>query len=132
MNLSSIQKKHTALFGEGDTITVRSPGRINLIGEHTGYNDGFVFPAAIDKAIWFTASKNNKEVFRFYAFDYSEGFEMKVEELSKSHVAWANYLLGVAHQFKKEISSYYQKETGISPAVYEVKITDGTRVMENL
>ncbi len=102
MNLSDIRKKHASLFGEGGKITVRSPGRINLIGEHTDYNDGFVFPAAIDKAIWFTASKNNRGLFRFYAGDYSEGFEMKVEDLSKSNVAWANYLLGVAHQFKQK------------------------------
>ena len=102
MNPESLQKKHQELFGNGNPIIIRSPGRINLIGEHTDYNDGFVFPAAIDKAIWFTASKNNKGLFRFYSFDYSEGFEMRVEDLSKSNVTWANYLLGVADQFKQK------------------------------
>jgi len=101
MDTKVLQKKHNQLFGNKKPLIVRSPGRINLIGEHTDYNDGFVFPAAIDKAIWFTASKNNKGLFRFYSMDYSQSFEIKVDDLSKSNVAWANYLLGVADQFKK-------------------------------
>ena len=47
-----IQEKFEQLYGAGDTLTVRSPGRVNLIGEHTDYNNGFVLPAAIDKAIY--------------------------------------------------------------------------------
>jgi galactokinase len=102
MNISNIQQKHKTLFGKNNTIIVRSPGRINLIGEHIDYNDGFVFPAAIDKAIWFSASGNNKELFRFFSIDFDEYFELPVTELSISKVAWANYLLGVAAQFKKK------------------------------
>ncbi len=101
MDTTALQKKHNELFGNSNPLLVRSPGRINLIGEHTDYNDGFVFPAAIDKAIWFAASKNDKALFRFYSMDYSQSFEMKADDLSKSNVAWANYLLGVADQFKK-------------------------------
>jgi len=99
MYITAIKKKHTALFGDGNKIIVRSPGRINLIGEHTDYNDGFVFPAAINKAIWFVASGNNKNLFRFFSFDFNEYFEISVAGLSKSEVAWANYLLGMAAQF---------------------------------
>ncbi len=102
MEITALQKKHIELFGNSNPLTVRSPGRINLIGEHTDYNDGFVFPAAIDKAIWFTASKNDKGLFRFFSMDYSQSFEMKANDLSISNVAWANYLLGVANQFKKK------------------------------
>ncbi len=80
---------------------VRAPGRINLIGEHTDYNDGFVFPAAIDKAVYFAVSQNNKGLFRFYSVDFDEYFEMKVSALSRSGTVWANYLLGVARQFVK-------------------------------
>ena len=101
MDISALQQKHKALFNSKETVIVRSPGRINLIGEHTDYNDGFVFPAAIDKAVWFVASKNNKQRFRFYSFDFDESFELPVNKLSISDVAWANYLLGVAAQFKK-------------------------------
>lgn len=96
-----LKKKHEEVFGTVPVIVIRSPGRINLIGEHTDYNDGFVFPAAIDKAIYFAASKNNKGLFRFYAADYKQHFELKVSELSRSNTLWANYLLGVADQFKK-------------------------------
>jgi len=102
MDILAIQQKHSELFGNVDTTFVRSPGRINLIGEHTDYNDGFVFPAAIDKAIWFVASKNSKGLFRFYSVDFAAYFELPVRELSKSSVPWANYLLGVADQFKQK------------------------------
>ncbi len=96
-----IKSKHLNLFGKKEAIAVRSPGRINLIGEHTDYNDGFVFPAAINKAIYFTASENDKGLFRFYSIDLDEDFEMEVSKLSKSNTVWANYLLGVADQFIK-------------------------------
>jgi len=101
MNTSPICQKHKELFGTKEPLLVKSPGRINLIGEHTDYNDGFVFPAAIDKAIWFSASKNNKELFRFFSIDFDEYFELPVAELSINKVAWANYLLGVVAQYKK-------------------------------
>ena len=68
--LEILRSKHLELFGKKEAITVRSPGRINLIGEHTDYNDGFVFPAAINKAIYFTATKNDKGRFRFYSIDF--------------------------------------------------------------
>jgi len=100
MNSNKIVKKFEELF-KNEPLLVRSPGRINLIGEHTDYNDGFVFPAAIDKEIHFAVAKNKANIFRFYALDLHESFEMKVEDLSKSDTSWANYLLGVAAQFKK-------------------------------
>lgn len=100
MNSNQIVKKFEELF-KNEPLLVRSPGRINLIGEHTDYNDGFVFPAAIDKEIHFAVAKNKANIFRFYALDLHESFEMKVENLAKSDTSWANYLLGVAAQFKK-------------------------------
>ena len=99
--LESIRKVHLEKFGIKPSVAVRSPGRINLIGEHTDYNDGFVFPAAISKAVYFVASKNNRGLFRFFSADYGESFEMEVANLSKSSTLWANYLLGVAEQYKK-------------------------------
>ena len=100
MNSNQIVKKFNELFKK-EPLLIRSPGRINLIGEHTDYNDGFVFPAAIDKEIHFAVAKNDISMFRFYAFDLQESFEMKVEDLKKSETSWANYLLGVAAQYKK-------------------------------
>ncbi|MCD6543336.1 MAG: galactokinase [Flavobacteriaceae bacterium] len=100
MNSNQIVNKFKELF-KNEPLLVRSPGRINLIGEHTDYNDGFVFPAAIDKEIHFAVAKNKVNLFRFYAIDLHENFEMNVEDLSKSDTSWANYLLGVAAQYKK-------------------------------
>jgi len=99
--LESIRKVHLEKFGVQPSVVVRSPGRINLIGEHTDYNDGFVFPAAINKAIYFVATRNDKGLFRFFSADYSESFDMEVVNLSKSNTLWANYLLGVVEQHKK-------------------------------
>ena len=100
MNSDQIVKKYKELFKE-EPMLIRSPGRINLIGEHTDYNDGFVFPAAIDKEIHFAVAKNDVNMFRFYAVDLEESFELKVEDLKRTETSWANYLLGVAAQFKK-------------------------------
>lgn len=79
-----------------------APGRINLIGEHTDYNDGFVLPAAIDKAIYFAAAKNEVNKLRLFSADYNEAFETNVDELKKTDVHWANYLIGVMAQFRKK------------------------------
>ncbi len=99
MLTSVIKNKFEELFGK-EPMMVRSPGRINLIGEHTDYNDGFVFPAAIDKEVHFAVAANDKNKFRFYAYDLEEYFEMDVNDLKISEIRWANYLLGVAAQFK--------------------------------
>jgi galactokinase len=99
MNASIIKKKFTELF-VSEPLLVRSPGRINLIGEHTDYNEGFVFPAAIDKEIIFAVNQNSLNSFRFYSVDMDGRFEINLKDLKKSETPWANYLLGVAAQFK--------------------------------
>ncbi len=52
-------------FGTAPALLVRAPGRINLIGEHTDYNEGFVLPAAIDRAVWFAATPRTDRHCRF-------------------------------------------------------------------
>lgn len=74
-----------------------SPGRINLIGEHIDYNDGFVMPAAIDKGIWFAVAINNSDVLNFYSFDEQEDYSVSRFEVQKNH-GWRNYVLGVVDQ----------------------------------
>jgi len=95
-----IESKFLELYGDKPEI-YHAPGRINLIGEHTDYNDGFVLPAAIDKAIYFGVAKNQTNKLRLFSIDYDEPFEINLEELHKSEVHWANYLIGVAVQFQK-------------------------------
>ncbi len=76
-----------------------SPGRVNLIGEHTDYNDGFVLPASINNYIYFAIKPNEKDIYRFHSFDYNEYFETIIDEIKPSDTHWANYLLGVIAQF---------------------------------
>ncbi len=89
-------------FGDRqDKIMVRSPGRINLIGEHTDYNEGFVLPAAIDRAIWFVVAPRADGQFHFVAADLHEDFVCTRTTLRKSAQAWPNYLMGVLEQISK-------------------------------
>lgn len=83
-------------------IIVRSPGRVNIIGEHTDYNEGFVLPAAIDKAAYVALSLRDDDTIHFTAMDLKEKFTTTVAELKPvGDVSWPNYLLGSAAQFLK-------------------------------
>lgn len=77
-------------------MLVRSPARINLIGEHTDYNDGFVMPAAIDKEIVFAIAPSNDNASRIYALNFDEHVEIDSAHPNKVNTPrWVNYLLGV-------------------------------------
>lgn len=96
-----IQAKFLELFKK-EPLIVRAPGRINLIGEHTDYNDGFVMPAAVDKEIFFgiAASSDNRCV--AYSMKYDEFFEIDLDNPKPvAEPQWANYLLGVLFQFRE-------------------------------
>lgn len=91
-----------APFVRENSLVVRSPGRINLIGEHTDYNDGFVLPAAIDKAAYFAITPAEGDFIKLHSADFHEDYKTTIHELRKSEKnSWPNYLLGVADQFKK-------------------------------
>jgi len=94
-----ISRKFYQLFGS-EPVMYCASGRVNLIGEHTDYNDGFVLPAAVNKTIVFAVRPNTVGRFRFFAFDLNEMFETEGDSVRKSHLAWANYLLGVLAQFE--------------------------------
>jgi galactokinase len=80
-------------------LLVRSPARINLIGEHTDYNDGFVMPAAIDKEIVFGIAPSNDGQSRVYALNFQEEFLIDINKPDKvKKPAWVNYLLGIIKQ----------------------------------
>lgn len=75
-----------------------SPGRINLIGEHIDYNDGFVMPAAINKGIYYAVSENESDMLHFYAQDFEEAFHGSLSEVKISE-SWKNYVLSVVNEF---------------------------------
>jgi len=83
-------------------IIVRSPGRVNIIGEHADYNNGFVLPAAIDKAAYLAVSLRDDNEIHLTALDLNEKFSTTVDELKPiGDVNWPNYILGSAAQFLK-------------------------------
>jgi galactokinase len=85
---------------EEDPYIYYSPGRINLIGEHVDYNDGFVMPGAIDKGIFFAIALNNSEKINCYSVDFDESISVPLSEVKKMD-GWKNYVLGVVNEFQK-------------------------------
>lgn len=97
---NKITQKYTQLF-RGDPIVVRSPGRINIIGEHTDYNNGYVLPAAIDKAAYLAISLRDDDEIHLVADDLNEKFSISINDLKPIwDVSWPNYILGAAAQFQ--------------------------------
>ncbi len=97
-----INQKFEEIFGYTPFLSVRAPGRINLIGEHTDYNHGFVLPAAIDKAIYFAISLRNDQKCILYAYDLSDSYEFTLDNTEKSEKSWANFLIGVLAEIIKK------------------------------
>lgn len=97
---TKIHAKFVSLFGEGGE-QYSSPGRINLIGEHTDYNGGFVFPGAIDKGIIAEIKLNGTDKVRAFSLDYNESSEFGLNEEDKPAEAWARYIFGVCRETVK-------------------------------
>lgn len=101
MNLpEKISHVFTRKFGRDCDLLIRASGRINIIGEHTDYNDGFVLPAAIDKYIYFAVGKNHTGKCRFWANDIEEAAELDLRDIKAGDKLWANYLFGILDQFQ--------------------------------
>ena len=98
--INSIKSSFITKF-ETEPIMIFSPGRINIIGEHTDYNDGFVFPAAVDKGIVAAIEKSNSNLSTAYASDMDETIEFSLENLKPlSEGSWENYILGVVSEIQ--------------------------------
>jgi galactokinase len=74
----------------------RAPGRVNLIGEHTDYNDGFVMPLAIDRAIWLAVRPRDDDRVLVHSLDFQEAAEFQLGHFQNEHAGWVEYLKGVA------------------------------------
>ncbi|OOG77609.1 galactokinase [Algoriphagus sp. A40] len=72
-----------------------APGRINLIGEHTDYQEGFVFPAAVEQGIWVAIQKNGLTVCRLYSLDFDQEFSFELDAFSPKKGHWATYVMGM-------------------------------------
>ncbi|MBA2436011.1 MAG: galactokinase [Chthoniobacterales bacterium] len=84
------------LFGVAPPIVVRAPGRVNLIGEHTDYNEGFVLPMAIDRATWIALRRRDDDTVRLHSLEQKEATEFSLTNLEKGPVSWSEYPKGVA------------------------------------
>lgn len=92
-----INEAFAAYFGNQPTVSVHAPGRVNLIGEHTDYNQGFVFPAAINYGTWIAASPRTDRAVRVIALDYDNQVnEFSLDDITHDESqGWANYIRGV-------------------------------------
>ncbi|MGB5417997.1 galactokinase [Algibacter sp.] len=98
--INSIKKSFIDKF-KGDPIMVFSPGRINIIGEHTDYNDGFVFPAAVNKGIVAAIGKSNSNSSIVFAADKEEILEFTLNQIKPlAQGSWQNYVLGVVSEIQ--------------------------------
>lgn len=112
MNLEQLQNKFQQIFGVKQASFCFAPGRINLIGEHTDYNGGNVFPCAITLGTYGVASKRTDKMIRMYSENFPEKgiFVCNVDDLSyRKEDDWSNYPKGMIHMLKESGSAI---ETG--------------------
>jgi len=102
---ANIRQRFAEIFGGEPAAIVRAPGRVNLIGEHTDYNDGYVLPVAIDRSALVAASPRDDRQVVVHALDFGESVEFSLDGITYDRVkAWSNYQRGVA---------YFLEERGI-------------------
>jgi galactokinase len=94
-----LRKKFRDLYGQ-EPIVVAAPGRVNLIGEHTDYNEGFVLPGAVDKRMYVAIASQPEPEITIYANHFEESFSFNPEHTLQPVSGWMNYMLGVTHHIK--------------------------------
>ncbi len=93
-----IEQFHARFSGE-PTLIARAPGRVNLIGEHTDYNEGFVLPIAIDREVQFAVRPRDDRQVRLYSLDFEQSAEFSLDQLvADPDQPWGNYVRGMAQQ----------------------------------
>lgn len=107
--LNEVKTSFSERFG-AEPIVIKAPGRINLIGEHTDYNNGFVLPAAVDQAIYLAISKSGSSQSTLVSLDMNQTFEFSIDHFQPTkEMPWANYLMGVVAEIQKsgrEVSGF--------------------------
>src|ERR1700677_2597757 len=98
---SLVKERYDRVFPGGNPLIVRSPGRVTLIGEHTDYNQGFVLPAAIDKAIYLAIGAREDREIHLFSIDLDQHFICTLDLPEPSAEHWPNFLLGVVQQLQQ-------------------------------
>jgi galactokinase len=83
-------------FGHPPSFVVRAPGRVNLIGEHTDYNDGFVLPIAINRAVWIALRPTATQQVILHSLDLKRSAEFSLENIKYENQEWVEYIKGIA------------------------------------
>ena len=119
MNKAELSALFAQQFNEAPLFVIASPGRINLIGEHVDYNDGFVLPAAIDKYMYVAVSQRNDNQILLHATDLNQDYQTSFNApLQRSNMDWPNYILGVVQDLLEAgyaISGFNMLITGNIP-----------------
>ncbi|HEY0035185.1 MAG TPA: galactokinase family protein, partial [Longimicrobium sp.] len=97
-----VTREFEARFGEPPACVARAPGRVNLIGEHTDYNEGFVLPMAIDRAAWIALRPREDSKVFIHSLDFDEDREFDLDHLASTGNEWINYVQGVAWVLQKK------------------------------
>ena len=100
MENQTLERSFTTYFNAKPEFIVRAPGRVNLIGEHTDYNDGFVLPMAIDRAVWIALSPRADSQVRIRSLDLEVDSAFELHSLTKGD-GWLEYIKGVANELQK-------------------------------
>lgn len=103
MTIDQLKSAYEAAYQKPATDIFFAPGRVNLIGEHTDYNGGFVFPCALSFGTYILLSKNDEQKINFRSLNMETVYSLELTQLSEPlpNKAWANYPLGVFAQFIK-------------------------------
>ena len=91
-----IYTKYIDLFDKKPDLMIFAPGRVNLIGEHTDYSDGFVFPLAINLGIFTAFTPRNDRKLKLYSLDFDEILDEEISDFQKGTGDWRDYIMGVA------------------------------------
>ena len=139
------QQKFNEHYGYNPEKTVFAPGRVNIIGEHTDYNDGFVMPCAINYGMAVSFAKRNDSIWRVYAIDINEQDEFDLsQDFTRSEHKWANYVRGVVKYVQEQCPEFKQgadlvmtsdvpMSSGLSSsAALEISIGKTCQVLGNL
>ncbi len=98
-----IEEAFQKAFGGAPEVVARAPGRVNLIGEHTDYNQGFVLPAAIDRYVWFAGRRRPDRRVRLRSLDFHDAVEFELDGLERDgEHTWSNYVRGVAKYLEED------------------------------
>jgi galactokinase len=103
--VAEIERRFADLYGSAPEFIVRAPGRVNLIGEHTDYNDGFVFPAAIDREVLIAGVRRPDRQVRAYALNFNQSSTFPLDHVkhaTEGREKWSNYLRAIAWVFHEE------------------------------